>query len=227
MGTRKSRIIGVLNAFHAARPWDHNAHFHRWILRTLPRRFDRALDVGCGTGDLARALAARAGAVDALDADADTVARARALTPSSSPVTYTVGSAPEGLPPGPYDVITCVAVLHHLPFTESLQRFRAELAPGGTLVVVGLARPETGADRARDLTSAVSNVAMALVKNRGRKVPRPAAMTAPVKPPTMTLADISREAERVLPGVRVRGRLFWRHTLVWHAETSGSAHRSL
>ncbi|RFU82262.1 class I SAM-dependent methyltransferase [Streptomyces triticagri] len=213
------RIAEALDTFHAARPWDHNAHYHRWILRTLPRRFGRALDVGCGTGDLARALAGRARSVDALDADAATVARGRALTPPTAPVTYTVGAAPDALPPGPYDVITCVAALHHLPFTESLERFRAELAPGGTLVVVGLARSATRRDRLREVVSVPLNVLMALVKNGGRQVPRPAAMTAPVRPPTMTLAEIAHEAELVLPGVRVRGRLFWRYTLVWRDDS--------
>ncbi|WP_239094534.1 hypothetical protein [Planotetraspora silvatica] len=54
------RILQALDRFHAAHPWDHNAHYHRWILRQLPRSFDSALDVGCGSGDLARLLASRA-----------------------------------------------------------------------------------------------------------------------------------------------------------------------
>jgi len=40
--------------------WDHNAHYHHWLLRQLPERAGRVLDVGCGSGRLACTLTARA-----------------------------------------------------------------------------------------------------------------------------------------------------------------------
>ncbi|MFI5941018.1 class I SAM-dependent methyltransferase [Streptomyces uncialis] len=215
MTTLMPRVLSALDRFHAARPWDHNAHYHRWMLRQLPKRFGKALDVGCGSGDLVRLLAGRAGSVHGLDADPAIVARAQELTDPATPVTYQVGEAPKGIPPGPYDVITCVATLHHLPFTETLTRFRDRLAPGGTLVIVGVAKPETLGDQLLAMVSAVLNVAMALLKNRGRGAARPVAMTAKVRPADMSFPDIAREAHRVLPGARLRRRLFWRYTLVW------------
>lgn len=57
---------------------------------------------------------------------------------------------------------------------------------------------------------------MAWIKNKGRKAPRPAAMTAPTRPATTTFPDIVRDARLVLPGARLRRRLFWRYTLVWN-----------
>ncbi|WP_299538157.1 bifunctional 2-polyprenyl-6-hydroxyphenol methylase/3-demethylubiquinol 3-O-methyltransferase UbiG [uncultured Streptomyces sp.] len=217
MRTGVPALFRALDRFHAARPWDHNAHYHRWILRRLPAGTGAALDVGCGAGDLARLLTARAAPVLGIDADPAVLARARALTPPSVPVTYERAEAPAGMPEGPYDALTCVAVLHHLPFTEALEAFRSRLAPGGTLVVVGLARADTRGDRVLGLAALVLNVAMALVKNKGRRAPRPAAMTAPVAPATLTFSDIAREARAVLPGARLRRRLFWRYTLVWRA----------
>lgn len=216
MTTSTPRVLSALDRFHAARPWDHNAHYHRWILRQLPKRFGDALDVGCGSGDLVRLLAARARSVRGLDADPTIIARARELTDPATPVTFQVGDAPEGIPPGPYDVITCVATLHHLPFTETLTRLRDLLTPGGTLVVVGVARAETLGDRLLATVAAVPNVAMALLKNRGRGAARPVAMTARVRPADMSFPDITRDAHRVLPEARLRRRLFWRYTLVWH-----------
>ncbi|WP_229899238.1 methyltransferase domain-containing protein, partial [Streptomyces capoamus] len=106
------RVLRALERFNAAHPWDHNAHYHRWILRQLPRRFDRALDVGSGSGDLARLLAGRAAAVEAVDADPVITAQARELTPAALPVTFTVADAMAEFPAGCYDVITCVATLH-------------------------------------------------------------------------------------------------------------------
>ncbi|ESP95732.1 methyltransferase (plasmid) [Streptomyces sp. GBA 94-10 4N24] len=216
MTTLLPRIFRALEQFHATHPWDHNAHYHQWILRQLPRRFNSALDVGSGSGDLARLLASRAGVVHGVDVDADIVARARELTAPAAPVTFTVGDALNEIPPGPCDVITCVATIHHLPFSDALTRFRQHLAPGGTLVVIGLYRPQSRSDYLIDAVAIPSNVAMAWIKNKGRKSPRPTSMTAPTRPATMNFADIVREVRHELPGARLRRRLFWRYTLVWH-----------
>ncbi|MER7553462.1 MULTISPECIES: class I SAM-dependent methyltransferase [Streptomyces] len=209
------RLLRALDRFHATHPWDHNAHYHRWILRRLPGRFPGALDVGSGSGDLARLLATRAEAVHGIDADPAIVERARERTAPGAPVTFSVGDALEDVPSGSYDVITCVATIHHLPFGEALTHFRRHLAPGGTLIVVGLYRPRSRSDYLIDAVAIPSNIAMAWIKNKGRKAPRPAAMTAPTRPATMAFPDIVRDARLVLPGARPRRRLFWRYTLVW------------
>jgi trans-aconitate methyltransferase len=216
MKTVLPRVLHALDRFHAAHPWDHNAHYHRWILRQLPRSFDSALDVGCGSGDLARLLTSRARMVHAMDADPAIVARARELTPSGVPVIFSVADAPREMPPGPHDVITCVATIHHMSFSDALTGFREHLAPGGTLVVVGLARAQSPGDHLLGAAAIPSNVAMAWIRNKGRNAPRPASMTAPTRPATMSFPDIVRKARQVLPGARLRRRLFWRYTLVWH-----------
>ncbi|MBF6049457.1 methyltransferase domain-containing protein [Streptomyces sp. NRRL B-1677] len=210
-----ARIRRALDRFHAAHPWDHNAHYHRWIMRQLPRRFGSALDVGSGSGDLARLLASRAGKVQGIDADPAIVARARELTAPDAAVSFTVGDALSETPPGPYDVITCVATIHHLPFSDALIGFRRHLAPGGTLVVVGVTRARTLGDHLLGAAAIPSNVAVAWYKNKGREAPRPISMTAPTRPATMTFQDVVRDTRRALPGARFRRRLFWRYTLVW------------
>ncbi|MEU0979253.1 class I SAM-dependent methyltransferase [Streptomyces griseus] len=209
------RLLRALDRFHATHPWDHNAHYHRWILRRLPGRFTGALDVGSGSGDLARLLATRAEAVHGIDIDPAIVERARERTAPGAPVTFSVGDALEDVPSGLYDVITCVATVHHLPLGEALTHFRRLLAPGGTLIVVGLYRPRSLSDHLIDAVALPSNIAMAWVKNRGRRAPRPVAMTAPTRPATTAFPDIVRDARNVLPGARLRRRLFWRYTLVW------------
>lgn len=216
--TRAARPLDALHRFNAAHPWDHNAHYHPWLLRQLPRRFGTALDVGCGSGDLARLLARRAREVHGIDADPDILARARAATPGSARVRYSVADASRELPAGRYDVITCVAALHHLPLAGTLARFRRQLAPGGTLVVVGCARASGPADHALALAAVPPNALLGWAKNRGRPAPhRPAAMTARTREPAESFAEISRTARRLLPGARLRRRLFWRYTLVWRA----------
>ncbi|MET9824244.1 class I SAM-dependent methyltransferase [Streptomyces sp. NPDC006349] len=209
------RLLQALDRFNAAHPWDHNAHYHRWILRQLPHRFGSALDVGSGTGDLARLLAARADEVHGVDSDPAITSRARALTPGATTASFTVADAPTGLPAGPHDVITCVATLHHLPFTEALDAFRGHLAPGGTLVVVGLYRPLTATDHLLGAAAVPLNAATGWLRNRGREARRPASMTALTRPADMPFCDIVAAARTILPGARLRRRLFWRYTLTW------------
>ncbi|MER7953580.1 methyltransferase domain-containing protein [Streptomyces sp. NPDC096030] len=210
-------VLRALDRFNAAYPWDHNAHHHRWILRQLPTRFERALEVDSGSGDLARLLAERAAAVQGVDSDPVITARARELTPTDLPVTFTVTDAMAGLPAGPYDVITCVATIHHLPYTQALTCFRSHLAPGGTLVVVGLSRARTPVDHLLGALAVPANAALGWLKNKGRPSPRPVSMTAPTRPADMTFGEIVRETRAVLPGARLRRRLFWRYTLVWRS----------
>ena len=209
-------LLDALARFNDAHPWSHNAHFHPWLMRQLPRRFDRAVDVGCGSGDLARLLATRARQVHGIDVDERIIDRARELTDPDLPVTFSVTDGLSYEEEGRYDVITCVAVLHHLPLAETLTHFRQQLATGGTLVIVGLTQEDTRVQTLLGLASVPLNLVTGWVKNRGRTAPqRPVAMTAPTRPADIPYTEFAREVRRLLPGARLRRRLFWRHTLVW------------
>src|SRR5260370_33487525 len=59
--------------------WDHNAYYHRLLIRQLPSPCTRGLDVGCGARAFAAALARRVEHVDALD-------RSPAMIESSSQI---------------------------------------------------------------------------------------------------------------------------------------------
>ncbi|MFD2080837.1 class I SAM-dependent methyltransferase [Actinopolymorpha cephalotaxi] len=212
------RALEAIDRFNRAHPWDHNAHYHRWILRRLPRRFGTAVDVGCGRGELARLLAERSEAVDGIDSDPQIIAAARESTAPGARVSFSAGDALTDVPPGSFDVITCVATVHHLPFAEAIGLFRRRLAPGGTLVIVGLYEERTLGDHLLGAASVPLNLVIGLLKNTRalRRNPGPASMAARTRPAGMTFADITRQARAALPGVRLRRRLFWRYTLVWH-----------
>ncbi|MEU0412375.1 class I SAM-dependent methyltransferase [Streptomyces griseorubiginosus] len=209
-------LLDALARLNAAYPWSHNARYHPWIMRQLPPRFDRALDVGCGSGDLVRLLATRASQVHGIDSDERVLGAARESTPAGLSVTYAVADGTSYDRGGPYDVITCVAVLHHLPLAETLVHFRRQLAPGGTLVVVGCAEEDTRVQQALGLVSVLLNPLYGWVRNRGRRsAGPPVAMTAPTRHPDVPYTELAREVRRVLPGARLRRGLFWRYTLVW------------
>jgi SAM-dependent methyltransferase len=199
-------------------PFDHNDHYHRLLLRRLPRGCRTALDVGCGTGRLARRLARRGIEVDAIDRSAEIIRAARAARPvGAGGVRYLLADVTRvALPAGRYDYISCLASIHHMPFA-TVATLREALAPGGVLVILGCYRQRTAADYAVVLAAAPVNAAArlaeaALARARGGTggLPR-----APVRPAVMPLGQIKEEAAALLPGCVVRRRLFWRYLLVF------------
>lgn len=205
-----SRWLHRLNARH---PWDHNAFWHRWILRRLPARRGRALDVGCGSGALAGALADRFAEVLAIDVDPTMVRSARERLGAWRHVR--VEQRPFAEVEGGFDTITFVASLHHMPLEETLGRAGSLLTPGGRLLVVGLARVSSRRDAVYDLASAVLNPVMGLLKHPRPRRAEPDPDPMPIKDPGLSVDEISAIARQTLPGARVRRRLFFRHTLEW------------
>ncbi|WP_103504500.1 MULTISPECIES: bifunctional 2-polyprenyl-6-hydroxyphenol methylase/3-demethylubiquinol 3-O-methyltransferase UbiG [unclassified Streptomyces] len=212
-------------------PFDHNDHYHRLISRQIPHRAGRALDVGCGTGAFAHRLAARGLTVEAVDPSAEMIAAARRRTPAERRTPVAGRPAVDGprfrraditrteLSPAGYDVITCLASLHHVPFAPTLGRLRDALAPGGVLVVLGCYAERTVTDHAWSLAAlpvnATARVAVA-AGERLRGVPsQPPA--PPVRAPELSLAQVRGTAATLLPGARVRRLLLWRYLLVHHA----------
>jgi SAM-dependent methyltransferase len=136
--------------------WNHNIHYHPLILPAAARPgCQRALDVGCGEGILARELRRLVPHVSAI-VDEPSVELARRY--AGSDVEYIVGdflSYP--FPSGSFDLVASVAALHHMDTALALDRMRGLVRPGGQLVVVGLARSRYPADLPRDLVAAVTH----------------------------------------------------------------------
>lgn len=186
--------------------FNHNDHYHPLLLRHVPPGARRALDVGCGTGLFAGRLAARGLVVDAVDPAREVIEAA----PATEGVRFVHAdiTAME-LPSGYYDVISCLASLHHVPFA-TVSRLREALAPGGVLMVLGCHRGSGWADPLVDLVAVPANAVARLAHGRHRPA---SPVEAPVRAPEMTLPEIRREAARLLPGARIRRLLFWRYLL--------------
>ena len=171
-GTAQIRYWGVprrwLDQINARHPWSHNEHFHGWILRNLPARRRAAVDVGCGMGVLAGKLAPHFAGVTGMDADEAMAAAASARLARDPAVTIRWCGFEEfasAADHGQADLITMVAVLHHLDPDDTLARIPGLLVAGGRLLVVGLARVNSLADLAVDLISAAVNPIIGLIKH--------------------------------------------------------------
>jgi SAM-dependent methyltransferase len=213
------QALARLNARH---PWSHNEYFHRWILRNLPARRDAAVDIGCGAGVLAAKLATCFTHVTGIDPDEGMAATAGARlagVPGASIRRCRFDELAPAAGDGGADLITMVAVLHWLDLDDALTRLPALLAPGGRLLVVGLARPDSLADLAFDVVSSAANPVMGMIRHPRPAQPSPPVPggqpVMPVTDPVTTFAEITTAARARLPGVAIRRRVFFRYTLRW------------
>jgi SAM-dependent methyltransferase len=202
--------------------WDHNAWYHRAVLRRLPAGCGAVLDVGSGAGRLATRLAARCRVVDAVDRDPAMAAAARAAVPDGVRVLEDDVLAVH-LPAGRYDAVVSVSALHHLPLEAALARMAGWLRPGGVLVAVALPRTDLPRELPVEALAWVLQRAVAVgvgalrLLPRHRDLLRKADDGMPVRDPRLTVREVRGRAGAVLPGVRVRRLLFWRYLLVWRA----------
>jgi SAM-dependent methyltransferase len=187
--------------------WNHNIHYHPLILGAVPNGAQDALDVGCGEGMLARSLRQLVPHVVGVDLDSHSIELARAHEDDVTYVEADVLTHP--FPDGSFDFVASVATIHHMDAGKALARLRDLLRPGGTLVVVGLARPSRPADIPPGLAGAVVSRVHRLRKPYWEH-PSPI-----VWPPPETYADMRRLAASVLPGVQYRRHILWRYSLIW------------
>ncbi|MBO8196824.1 class I SAM-dependent methyltransferase [Streptomyces smyrnaeus] len=195
--------------------WNTNVARHQDILRAVPEECGKALDIGCGDGLLARKLTARATHVTCVDSSPEMIARARELATGHSGIACVEGDFLSiDLPARGYDFVCSVATIHHMDFEAALVRMRELLRPGGTLVVVGLAREAGPAEWAATIAAApLVRITKAL-----RRADSPQGM--PVADPYMSYGQVHATARRLLPGVRYRRHLLRRYSLTWHKPRS-------
>ena len=106
-----------------------------WIDGLAPLAGKSALDIGCGGGILAEAMARRGARVKGIDLSEKALKVAQLhLLESKIAVAYEAISAEDlaARSPGAYDVVTCMELLEHVPDPASTVRACAQLAhPGG------------------------------------------------------------------------------------------------
>jgi SAM-dependent methyltransferase len=192
----------------ASKPWNHNIHYHSLILGALPADCRSVLDVGCGEGILALKLSTCVRRVTAIDIDAPTIALAR-RDASAENIDYVVGDFLTYPFESRFDAVVSVAALHHMETTAALTRMRRMLKPGGTLAIVGLARPRYPGDLVFDIPG--------LIATRWHQRSKGYWESAAPKSYAIreTYADAKAISRRLLPGAHYRRHILWRYTLVW------------
>ena len=192
--------------------WNHNTAFHPAIVRDAGRRGGRALDVGCGEGLLCARLAGACREVVGIDSDEQSLARAQRRlehTPNARALAHDILEPGLAERLGTFETVTCVAVLHHIPLEEGLAALGALVAPGGRLIVIGLAAEKTTWDW---IVTGLSILPIRVMSAWHRETRDVGVVTARARE---SLGEIRAASSRILPGARVRRRFYYRYSLVW------------
>jgi SAM-dependent methyltransferase len=189
--------------------------YQEWLLRHVPQPCENALDIGCGTGSLAQALAERAVHVQAIDLSPSMVRVARQRCVDNPNIDLAVGDFLSAeFPTDHFDCIGAVGVMHHMPWTTAVERAKKLLRPGGRLLIIDLFEDDGLFDYL------VSGVAWVLrsprrVRSRQPRELREAWAEHGQGDSYLALSETRRLCRRVLPGARVRRHLYWRYSIVW------------
>jgi ubiquinone/menaquinone biosynthesis C-methylase UbiE len=207
-------------ALSTAEQWDHNSHYHPFLLKHLPSRLQNVLDIGCGTGTFSRQLARRSEAVTGLDLSPEMIRVAESRSQEYTNIRYQVTDVMNyPLQDNHFDCIASIATLHHLPFEEILLKIKGALKPNGTLLVLDLFEGKrTPLDFAYNALAFPVSRTLKLLKV-GRVEDAPEARAAweahSEHDRFLTLAQIREICQKVLPGAKVKRHLLWRYSLVW------------
>ena len=193
--------------------WNHNIHYHDFLLAHLPLDTVSALDVGCGSGEFAQRLATYCHSVDAVDPDQKAIRNGRNSPTSFSNLNFYCESfAHSSFPVEHYDFVSAIASLHHMPLAPTLEKMKQLLKPNGTLAILGLYKEETALDYLWSVMAVAMNNIYRFTNPQAKGVSTNQIVTTS---PTTGLQTIRQTANIILPNHQFKRHLLWRYSLIW------------
>ena len=121
--------------------WNHNNHYHNFLLKNLPENCNHALEIGCGIGTFSRLLAKHSSCVTAIDLSPKMIETAENLSKSYANLEFRVADVLKtDFPDEHFDAIVSIATFHHLPLDEVLPKLKKTLKSGGKLLILDVSR---------------------------------------------------------------------------------------
>jgi len=192
--------------------WNHNTAFHEELIADAKIRGGRVLDIGCGDGLLLQRLAPFAQQVVGIDPDTQTIARAQTRLASIANVSLINGdflALPSHSQEELYSTVICVATLHHMDLREALLKIREVLAPGGRLLIIGLADDKSFIDYL------ISGLLLIPIRIMDRLHGGMQDIGVRIADPKESIREIRQVAHELLPGAKIRRRFYYRYLLSW------------
>ncbi len=205
-------------ALYDRQKWNHNNHYHSFLLKQLPNKGNAVLDIGCGSGEFSRLLARRFDTVVALDLSPKTIEVAKQRSQHYGNIDFQVGNILQWqFPLEHFDAITSIATFHHLSVENLLPNLKAALKPGGKLAILDLLEQENIGDFSLDLIAVPLNWLFSL---KNRHIQQSPEATAAMREHLRSDKFLTRsQAKQIylnsLAKAKIRKHLFWRYSVVW------------
>jgi len=204
--------------------WNHNAHYHSFLLSHIPESCGQILEIGCGTGTFSHLLAQRAAKVLAIDLSPQMIRVAQENSARYPNIEFVLSDVLEyPLPADHFDFIASLTTLHHLQLAVVLAKIKQALKPGGVFVCLDLYRRANAADLFWDGIAFPTSAMLRLIKT-GRLTPpseiREAYEEHDKTDSFLTLTQVAQTCASLIPGAAVRRHLFWRYSIVWQKPRS-------
>ncbi|MEL7245145.1 MAG: class I SAM-dependent methyltransferase [Cyanobacteria bacterium J06573_2] len=206
-------------ALNEQQGWNHNSHYHRFLLKQLPLKCKIILDIGCGTGEFSRLLAKRADKVIAIDLSPNMIEIAKEKSKQYPNIDFQVADVLQwDFPSEEFDAIISIATVHHLAVEELLSNLKTALKLGGKLIILDLLEHENLGDKLSDFIAVPLNYFFQTTKNRDIQISPEAvqAMREHLRTDKyLTLSQARRIYQSSLRKAKVKKHLFWRYSMVW------------
>jgi len=199
--------------------WNHNSHYHSYLLEQIPKNCKDALEIGCGPGSFSRLLAQKADWVLALDLSPEMIKLAKQRSAQSPNIDYQIADVMAwDIPEDSFDCIVSIATLHHLPFEIVVQMMKSGLKSNGILLILDLYKFQGIRDILINLLAIPANFFLKL-KNTGRlRDPleiREAWAEHGKHDTYLPVSKVRRLCDDLLPGAIIKQHLLWRYSIVW------------
>jgi 2-polyprenyl-3-methyl-5-hydroxy-6-metoxy-1,4-benzoquinol methylase len=199
--------------------WDHNSHYHNFLLKQIPSRCAAALDIGCGTGAFSRLLATQSDRVLAIDLSPQMIQIARERSTQYPNIDFQVADAiAYEFPANHFDCVVSIATLHHLPLEMMLSKIKEALKINGVLVILDLFQANELSDVLAYPIAASVGMVLRLIKTGRLQSPRAVREAWAIHGKNdsySTLSHLRQVCADVLPGAKIRKHLLWRYSITW------------
>ena len=199
--------------------WNRNNHFSNYLLENLPANCRNVLEIGCGTGELSRAMAPRAERVTAIDLSPKMIEIAEKLSASYGNIDFQIADVLEtDYPPEHFDAIVSVATFHHLPMEQVLPKLEKALKPGGRILVLDILQMKDVRDYLAGMVSLPLSAILKTFYNglaRPTREEREAWSNHGKTDRYVSFQQAGQIYSKFLDGAIVRRHLFFRYSMIW------------
>ena len=191
--------------------WNHNSAYYPWVQKKTSS-CRTVLDVGCGDGSLALFLDDGTKRIVGIDSAHHCIEKARSVE-NGGTVEFICCSFKDFTQNTSFDAVVFVASIHHMDMTKALQKAKSLMAPGGKLLIVGLAKPSTIIDWALE----VARVLPSKILSAFHHMQASEELSLPTAYDYPTMKEIRRIVKIELPRAKIHYALYYRYLLEWSA----------